>query len=375
MKNLVMTPGPTQCSEKVRQALSVPNTNTDLDLEFFDYYEETCEKAKLLIKSKDSTSIIMLGEAILGLEAACASYIEKGDRVLVIDNGIFGRGFVNFVKLYGGEPVVFKSDYDKGINVTKLSDFINKNGPFRLATLVHCETPTGITNPLKDISLLLNENNIISIVDAVSSYGGEEIRMDDWKVDVLLAGTQKCLSVTSGGTIIFISKKANDYLNSRESAIAGYYTNIKNWLNVIEKKEFPYTHSDALINSINVSLNHNLAKDSINSHKSIANKIRQTITECGLELYAKTSFSNTLTAVLLPDEITFSDMFEYLKEKHHILVGGSLAEFENKIFRIGHMGENARDEYMYILLKALNDYFSHKGVSLNESLHVRYSKL
>ncbi|MGO1371878.1 MAG: pyridoxal-phosphate-dependent aminotransferase family protein [Senegalia sp. (in: firmicutes)] len=234
MERLVMTPGPTQSSEEVRGALSIKNTNTDLDKDFFKLYNDTCKKAKKLVNSKDSKAIIMLGEAILGLESACASFIEEGDRVLCIDNGIFGRGFGEFTDMYGAETIYFRSDYKRGIDVDELEKFIDENGPFKLATLVHCETPTGITNPIEDICPLLNRKGIISIVDAVSSYGGEFISMDEWAIDMLIAGTQKCLSVTAGGTLVFLSNRAVEVLENRKSSVKSFYANLKNWLLVME---------------------------------------------------------------------------------------------------------------------------------------------
>lgn len=376
MDRLVMTPGPTECSEEVRVALSIKNTNTDMDKDFFNFYGDTCKKAKRIINSKKSTPIIMLGEAILGLESACASFIEEGDKVLCIDNGIFGRGFGDFVEMYGGKKVYFKGDYRKGIDIKEVEEFIDKNGPFKLATLVHCETPTGVTNPIDKICPLLKKKGILSIVDAVSSYGGEEIFMDDWDVDVLLAGTQKCLSVTSGGTLIFLSNRAIDVLKNRKSNIKGYYANLKNWIDVIEKGKFPYTHSDAMINSINVALDRLISRgDFVNIHKELAQRVRDTFNKCGFTIYPDDHYSNTLTAVELPDGIEFDHIFNYLKEEKDILIGGSIGEFSGKLFRIGHMGENAKEEKLYRLLKSLDEYFEQVNLDLDMKLHIEFSKI
>jgi aspartate aminotransferase-like enzyme len=101
-----MTPGPTEVRENVRIARSLEFTNPDLDLQFYEFYKDTCEELGKLLKTRNEVRILN-GEGILGLEAACASLTEKGDRVLVIDNGIFGEGFADFVKLYGGQVVFF----------------------------------------------------------------------------------------------------------------------------------------------------------------------------------------------------------------------------------------------------------------------------
>ena len=106
----IMTAGPTQVRENVRMARSLECTNPDLDMEFFDFYHETCAMLSK-VTNTENKALILGGEGILGLEAACASLTEPGDRVLVIDNGIFGKGFADFVKIYGGQPVLYTADY------------------------------------------------------------------------------------------------------------------------------------------------------------------------------------------------------------------------------------------------------------------------
>src|SRR5665647_940313 len=113
---LIMTPGPTQVKENVRLARALETTNPDLDLEFYEYYKETTEKIAEFLKTKNEVRILS-GEGILGLEAACASLTEQGDKVLVIDNGIFGEGFADFVTMYGGQVTFFRGDRQKGIDV------------------------------------------------------------------------------------------------------------------------------------------------------------------------------------------------------------------------------------------------------------------
>lgn len=100
MEKLIMTPGPTFIRENVREAMGRPITNPDLDLEFYDFYKNTCEKLQSIMHTKNQV-LILDGEGILGLEAACASLIEGGDKVLCIENGIFGYGFKDFAEMYG----------------------------------------------------------------------------------------------------------------------------------------------------------------------------------------------------------------------------------------------------------------------------------
>ena len=150
----MMTPGPTMVAENVRMARSLETGNPDFDLEFYDYYKETCELYSQLLYTKNE-SLILSGEGILGLEAAVASLTEQGDRVLVLDNGVFGKGFADFVNLYGGEPVVYTTDYKREIDVDVLKEYLEQDSNFKYATLVHCDTPSGMLNPIDKLCPLL----------------------------------------------------------------------------------------------------------------------------------------------------------------------------------------------------------------------------
>lgn len=119
----LMTPGPTQVRANVRAARSKMFCNPDLDPAFYDFYKETCDLLEKALGATDHRAFILGGEGILGLEAACASLTEPGDRVLVIDNGIFGKGFQDFVEIYGGEAVLFTTDYLEPVDPEALRAF------------------------------------------------------------------------------------------------------------------------------------------------------------------------------------------------------------------------------------------------------------
>lgn len=368
-KPLIMTPGPTYIHEDVRKALAMEITNPDLDLNFYEYYKETCEKLQKLLNTKNEV-LILSGEGILGLEAACASLIEPGDRVLCIDNGIFGNGFGDFAKMYGAEVVYFESDYRRMLDVEKLEKFLKEDNDFKIATLVHCETPSGITNPIELICPLLNRHGIISVVDSVSAMGGEELLTDDWKVDIVLGGSQKCLSSTPGLTIISISKKAWNTILNRETPIAGFYSNLANWKNWYTKKWFPYTQPISDIYGLRTAVERILNEEgSINRHYKIAKAVRKALVEGGLELYALDGYSNTVTTINIPEGVSYTDIFNNMLKEHNIMIAGAFGHLKDKVIRIGHMGENCYEEKVYLTLKALDNVLRKLGVDLKEELH------
>lgn len=186
----IMTPGPTQVRENVRQARALACTNPDLDADFYDFYKETCEEISEVPHTKNET-LILDGEGILGLEAACATLTEKGDRVLVMDNGEYGKGFAGFVTMYGGEPVLYSTDYRNAFDVAELEKYLEKDHDFKYAALVHCDTPSGMLNDVSKLCPLLKKYGILTLVDSVSAMFGEEMRVDDYQIDLLCGGSQE----------------------------------------------------------------------------------------------------------------------------------------------------------------------------------------
>jgi len=366
---LIMTPGPTEVSEEVRRAMSQKITNPDLDPDFFDFYLDVSSKLQQVIKTKNDV-IIMSGEGILGLESACASLIEPGDKVLVLDNGIFGRGFADFADLYGAEVTKWEFPYNEEIDTNELAEKLAAENDFKFATFVHCETPTGIINNIGEITKLLNEHNILSIVDSVSAIGGVPIEVDEWGIDIILGGSQKCLSVPPGLTFMSVSDAAWDAVNNRETPVRGYYTNLQLWQNWYEEKYFPYTQAISDIYALNAALDKWLADQEIFArHNKIAEAVRKAIAESNLNLFAENGHSDTVTAIEIPDSINYQELNQLMTESHNVMIAGSLGEFEDKLIRIGHMGENCYEEKLYRTLKAFDHSLRELGFNLNIELH------
>ncbi|AKL94229.1 serine-pyruvate aminotransferase/aspartate aminotransferase [Clostridium aceticum] len=366
---LIMTPGPTYVSEEVRRALSREITNPDLDLDFYEFYKETCHQIKKLLNTKNDV-LILSGEGILGLEAACASLIEDGDKVLVIDNGIFGKGFGDFAKMYGGEVQFFQSDYESAIDVDKLEKFLEENHDFKLATLVHCETPSGITNPIEVICPMLKKYGIITVVDAVSSVGGETLNTDAWKIDMVLGGSQKVLSAPPGLTFLSISEEAWGAISNRRTPIIGYYCNLAIWKNWYEDQWFPYTQPVSDLYAIRAAVDMLLEdKEALERHRKIAEALRKSLKDAGIQLYAKEGFSNTVTTFMVPEGITFRQVYEDMLKNHGIMIAGAFDFLKDRVIRIGHMGENCYEEKVYSTLKALDQVFRKYNIPLRGELH------
>lgn len=360
-----MTPGPTKVRENVRIARSKETTNPDLDIEFYEYYKETCERLSQILHTS-SKSYLLSGEGILGLEAACASLTEVGDRVLVIDNGIFGRGFQDFVTIYGGNPVLFTSDYKRAINIEELRLFLEQDHNFKYATFVHCDTPSGVLNDIKRICSLLKEYKIITVVDAVASMFGEEIWAEESQIDILCGGSQKALSAPVGITMVTISKEAFEAMEKRKTPIASFYANLLLFRDYYKNKWFPYTMPISDIYGIRVALENVLHDNTIyKRHKTIAQAVRKAVQESGLSLYIEEGFASTITAIEVPEGIKDTDILEQMKQKYNIMIAGCFDVLAGKVIRIGHMGENAAIKDVAETLEALTRVMEELGKNLD----------
>lgn len=361
----IMTPGPTKVRENVRIARSKETTNPDLDIEFYEYYKETCERLSQILHTSNK-SYLLSGEGILGLEAACASLTEVGDRVLVIDNGIFGRGFQDFVTIYGGNPVLFTSDYKRAINIEELRLFLEQDHNFKYATLVHCDTPSGVLNDIKSICSLLKEYKIITVVDAVASMFGEEIWAEESQIDILCGGSQKALSAPVGITMVTISKEAFEAMENRKTPIASFYANLLLFRDYYKNKWFPYTMPISDIYGIRVALENVLHDNTIyKRHKTIAQAARKAVRESGLSLYIEEGFASTVTAIEVPEGIKDTDILEQMKQKYNIMIAGCFDVLAGKVIRIGHMGENATVKDVADTLEALTRVMEDLGKNLD----------
>lgn len=347
-----MSAGPTSVHPRVLKASQRPLKNTDLDTDYVAFQRGTEKKISKLLKTQ-ARSFIMLGEAMLGLDGAMASFIEPGDRVLVISNGVFGEGFHDIARSYGAQTLAFRGDLRRGINLKDLEVFLEKDSDFKLATFVHCETPSAITNDIHGIGQLLHHYGILSVVDSVSGLAGERFNFDEAKVDIAIGGTQKCLSALTGLTLITLSDRAIERLSSRKVPVAGFYANFQNYLEDSDGFDFPYTQSDTLVNALDEALNMTLEYDFIQRHENYAKRTRQFFTELGYELYALDSRSNTVTTALLKDHQTSADVLEQMYQGGYML-SGTMGEIAGRGIRIGHMGNNISDEKTYMnMLKEL----------------------
>ena len=364
----MMTPGPSQVRENVLLARSRQFQNPDLDCDFVEYYHDTCKLYSSLLHTENE-SLILGGEGILGLEAACASLTEPGDRVLVLDNGVFGEGFKDFVSIYGGTPVLYTCDYSHPFDVNDLKAYLEKDHDFKYATVVHCDTPSGMLNDIASICPLLKSYGILTVVDSVAGMFGEDVRVDDWKIDLLCGGSQKAVSAPPGLTMVTLSADAKAAMENRNTPIASFYANLLTFKGYYEAKWFPYTMPISDIYGLRAAID-NIAADPdiLARHEKIAEASRKAITGAGLNLYLKSGFSSTVTVFEVPEGTTAAAILDGVKNDYNIMLAGSFDVLAGKVIRIGHMGNNADFYNVREVFAALDGTLTKLGVPLKASM-------
>ncbi|MEM4953622.1 MAG: alanine--glyoxylate aminotransferase family protein, partial [Desulfurococcaceae archaeon] len=252
----ILTPGPTEIPLRIKLALMKETTNPDLDPEFLTIYNETRDMLRKILGVYKGSVYIMTGEAMLGLEAAVANTVRNGTKVLVVANGVFGEGFIDLVRAYGGEPISVETCEEcwrRSADPSLIDRVLEKHKDIEVITLVHCDTPSAILNNLEEVGKIAREHGSLLIVDAVSSIGCVSINFNETNIGILIGGSQKVLNTPPGLTIMAISDQAWERIE--EVNYRGFYLDIKTWKYMLDDKGiFPYTVSDVLVYALRESL-------------------------------------------------------------------------------------------------------------------------
>ncbi len=351
-----MAPGPTELTQEVRQAMARQLINPDLDPSYVEFYANMCRKIQRLLHT-ESDCLVLSGEGILGLEAACASLIEPGTKVLCLANGVFGAGFVDFVTAYGGVPVVLEKDYRQAITADEVKAALAENPDIMLATMVHCDTPSGLLNPIEEIGPVVKEHGVISIVDAVASIAGDPVKADEWGLDVVLGGSQKALSAPPGLTFMSVSNAAWDFMLARKNAPQGLYLNLLTWKESwLQDGSFPYTQPVNDHYALDAALDTALAEGEAlyERHRQVAAYARQAVQEAGFRLYPDAKYAaSTVTAIEVPAGVPDGEYRLRLLQKYGWQIAGSYGPLAGKVWRIGHMGTQCQEQRVRECLEAM----------------------
>ena len=369
-ENLLMIPGPVYLHERIIKAMCVQMIS-HRGSEFEEIFAYCREALKPLFGTKHEILIIS-GSGTAGMEAAIASF-SKLKKVTCIDNGKFGERFFDIAKKYV-EVDKIEFEWGKSIELDKVEESL-ENGS-EAVIFVHNETSTGILNPAKEIAKLAKEYDALVIMDGITSIGGDEVRMDEWGIDVAIVGSQKCLGAPPGLAMVAVSENAWNYYNEK----APYYLDLFSYLKKAEQNQTPYTPAIPLFLALKEALmiiEEEGIKNRIKRHRKFSRAVREWAVNAGLKLFPElneySNYSNTVTAIKMPKGLTDSELRGTLKRKFGITISGGQERLKGKIFRIGTMG-NISKLHVIATLSAIERILLERGV-IKPALHIAYEVL
>jgi alanine-glyoxylate transaminase/serine-glyoxylate transaminase/serine-pyruvate transaminase len=290
---------------------------------------------------------IVAGTGTLAMDMAAANLIERGDNVLVISSGYFGKRFKDILDRYGANTTLLEAPLGEIVPLEVIENEL-KNRRYKALTITHVDTSTGIIVDPKPIAQLAKKYNTLSILDGVCSVAGEELNQDEWELDVVLTASQKAIGVPPGLALLVASKKAMTVWEQRKTVVSNYYCDWKNWLPVMKayeegKPSYFGTPPVNLIFALEKSLEIIVAEgieERVKRHKNIASAFRKAICSLGLKLLPinNSVAANTLSAIYYPEGVNGGEFCAKMAANDIIVAGGLLPELKTTYFRVGHMG-------------------------------------
>ncbi len=364
--HMTLAGGPVQLTDRTLRDQSRP-VLYHYDPAFIEIFSHTCDLLKQAYRTEYDV-VIMQGEAILGLEAAAACLLSPGDKVLNLVSGVFGKWFELFIEKYGGETIELAVPYNEAIDPDTVRKALEDNPGIKFLSVVHSETPSATVNPVEAIGAVAKDFGVLTMVDTVSGLGGELSSPEDWGMDIAVAGPQKCLGGPPGLSMLSVSPRAWEAMESKKTPLRGSFLSILDWRDTwMAKKIFPYTPSVtniyALESILEQALEEGMEAMAIR-HAAIAKAARRGVAGMGLELWAAREeiAASCVTGAVMPQGVDDEQLRARLRDRYGVMISGGYGELAGKLFRLGHMGMAAHPSYLCAQLTMVERTLADLGV-------------
>jgi aspartate aminotransferase-like enzyme len=335
-KYLLMAPGPTAIPPQVLLAMAKPVIH-HRTAEFKAILKETNEGLKYLFQTENP--VVTLSTSGTGaMEAAVANALSRGDRAIVMRGGKFGERWGDICEAYGVETIPIDIEWGHAADPETIASALKENPDIKAVFTTLCETSTCVRNDIEAIGRIVAQHEAILVVDAVSGLCAEELKTDEWKVDIVVTGSQKALMLPPGLAFASISPKARELI--KESDLPKFYLSLEKALKSLEKDDTPFTPAVSLIYGLKESialLREEGLENVINRHARLARATRAAAEALGLELLAKAP-SNVATAMKMPRGIDADELRKLLTSEMNITVAGGQGHLKGNIIRVAHLG-------------------------------------
>jgi len=375
-RKMLMIPGPSEADPLVLASLSAPIL-PHYGADWGEAYQSTLEELKKIFKTKEQV-IIFPGPGNGAVELVAVNVIEPGDRVLNLVNGWFGEILSDVIRTYGGEPVNIQVEYGEVVTAADVESRLDREKNIKAIFAVHNETSTGVENPVWDIGRVARKHGVIYFADAVSSYGGMNIEVDNWGIDVCVGYASKCLGGISGAVPVAIGKRIWEEVDSRKSPIPSRFMSLKVWKYFMDEwgpggHPFPTSEPTTVILALReaarLALEEGLDKR-YRRHHIATQAMIEGCKKIGLQPLAREEIrSKTVTLVAVP-EGREARIRELMEKRHNIMIAGGVSELKGKALRIGTMGVSASPSYVLPTLMALEVCAGQIGLPVNRGTAV-----
>lgn len=349
----LMGPGPSDVSPTVLNALARP-TLGHLDPTFIQLMDETKQLLQYAFQTKNKLTMPISAPGSAGMEACVVNLVEPGETVIVCQNGVFGGRMAENVKRCGGIVVIVEAPWGEANSIASIEAALTAHPEAKFVGFVHAETSTGVRNDAQAICALAREYGCMTIVDAVTSLGGIELKVDEWGIDAIYSGSQKCLSCVPGLSPVSFSDAAVAKIQARSTPVQSWFLDMNlivgYWGDGQGGGKRAYHHT-APVNSL-YALHESLRllhaeglNNAINRHASMHEKLKHGLASIGLELLVTEDIRlPQLNTVIIPDGVDDAQIRARLLNEFNLEIGAGLGALAGKVWRIGLMGFAASDK-------------------------------
>jgi 2-aminoethylphosphonate-pyruvate transaminase len=338
---MLLNPGPVNVSERVRQALLRPDI-CHRESEFTDLLQRIKEKLlKAFVPGAEAeyAAVIITGSGTAAVESALMSSIPHGRRILVINNGVYGERLSQMVGLHRLGVSELKYDWTVKPDPERLRLALRQHPEVHGVAMVHHETTTGLLNPVKDIAEVVDSQNRVFIVDAVSALAGETIDIAGSHMYMVAGTAGKCIQGFPGVSFVLVRKGFLERM--RNYPKRSWYLHLTHYVNDQGQGTIPFTPAVQVYNAFDEALSELLEEGvakRILRYKKMATLIRERMAKLGIKpVLTPERQSNSITAYYLPEGLSYQSLHDRLKERGYVIYAGQ-GNLENKIFRVANMG-------------------------------------
>ena len=335
-KYLLMAPGPTSIPPQVLLAMAKPVIH-HRTAEFKAILQEINEGLQYVFQTVNP--VVMFSASGTGaMEAAVVNMLSRGDRALVVRGGKFGERWGELCEAYGADVFAIDVEWGHAVDPSEIERALEKDTDIKAVFATLCETSTCVRNDIEAIGKTVAQHGAVLVVDAVSGLCAEELRTDDWSVDIVVSGSQKALMLPPGLSFVSISDKARELMKS--SDLPKYYLSFEKALGSLAKTDTPFTSAVSLIYGLREAialLREEGLENVVNRHARLGEATREAARALGLELLSKAP-SNVATGIVMPSGIDAEKLRKILSSDFNITVAGGQGNLKGNIIRVAHLG-------------------------------------